>query len=76
MYLLTNYGSTHEQDLYRVNTLRAMGYDPFVMVYEKPTAPPITRHLQRWVNHKRIFHTVPNFEDYAPARKEMEKWRM
>lgn len=76
VYLLTNYGSTHEQDLYRVNTLRAMGYDPFVMVYEKPTAPPITRHLQRWVNHKRIFHTVPNFEDYAPARKEMEKWRM
>ena len=58
VYVLTNYGSTHEQDLYRVNTLRAMGYDPYVMVYERPTAPAITRHLQRWVNNKRIFHTV------------------
>ena len=43
VYVLTNYGSTHEQDLYRVETLRRMGFDPFVMIYEKPTAPPITR---------------------------------
>lgn len=70
VYVLTNYGSTHEQDLYRVNTLRAIGYDPYVMIYERPTAPPITRHLQRWVNNKRIFYTVPNFSDYAPIRKE------
>ena len=39
VYVLTNYGSTHEQDLYRVNTLRALGYDPYVMIYERPTAP-------------------------------------
>ena len=72
VYVLTNYGSTHEQDLYRVNTLRAMGYDPYVMVYERPTAPAITRHLQRWVNNKRIFHTVASFADYAPAQKLIE----
>lgn len=40
VYLLTNYGSTHEQDLYRVETLRQMGFDPYVMIYEKPTAHP------------------------------------
>ena len=34
VYVLTNYGSTHEQDLFRVNTLRQMGFDPYVMVYE------------------------------------------
>lgn len=68
VYVLTNFGSTHEQDLYRVNTLRAMGYDPYVMVYERPSAPPITRHLQRWVNNKRIFHSVFNFADYTPAK--------
>ena len=55
VYVLTNFGSTHEQDLYRVNTLRAMGYDPYIMVYDRPSAPAITRHLQRWVNNKRIF---------------------
>ena len=69
VYVLTNFGSTHEQDLYRVNTLRRMGYDPYIMVYDRPSAPPVTRHLQRWVNNKRIFYTVLNFEDYAP-RKE------
>ena len=70
VYVLTNFGSTHEQDLYRVNTLRAMGYDPYIMVYDRPSAPAITRHLQRWVNNKRIFHIVPDFSDYAPIRKE------
>ena len=68
VYVLTNFGSTHEQDLYRVETLRGMGYDPYVMVYDRPSAPPITRQLQRWVNNKRIFHTVPSFADYIPGR--------
>ena len=68
VYVLTNYDSTHEQDLYRVETLRGMGYDPYVMVYDRPTAPKITRQLQRWVNNKRIFYTVKNFSDYIPNR--------
>ena len=72
VYVLTNYGSTHEQDLYRVDTLRGLGFDPYVMVYDRPSAPPITRHLQRWVNNKRIFHTVRDFADYAPAKRLRE----
>ena len=67
VYVLTNYGSTQEQDLYRIYTLREMGYEPFVMVYEKPTAPPETRKLQRWVNNKWLFHAVPDFKDYDPT---------
>lgn len=70
VYVLTNYGSTLEQDLYRVETLRDMGYSPYVMIYDRPNAPKITRHLQRWVNNKRIFYTVHDFSDYEPARKE------
>ena len=65
VYVLTNYKSTHEQDLYRVETLRDMGYDPYVMIYERPTAPKITRQFQRWVNNKRIFYTVRDFSNYA-----------
>lgn len=72
VYLLTNYGSTHEQDLYRVETLRQMGFDPYVMIYEKPTAPPITRHLQRWVNNKRLFYAIPSFSDYEPVKKMLD----
>ena len=66
VYVLVNFGSTHEQDLYRVDTLRRMGYDPYVMVYNRPTAPRVTRQLQRWVNNKRIFYTVEHFSDYCP----------
>ena len=55
--------------LFRAETLRRMGFDPYIMVYERPTAPPITRHLQRWVNNKRIFRTVEHFADYEPVKK-------
>ena len=72
VYVLTNHGSTHEQDLYRVESLRRMGYDPYVMVYDRPSAPHITRHLQRWVNNKRIFHSVTNFADYEPGKRLVE----
>ena len=66
VYVLTNYGSTQEQDLYRIYILREMGYDPYVMIYEKPSAPPETRKLQRWTNNKRFFHAVPDFKDFDP----------
>ncbi|MBD5532820.1 MAG: hypothetical protein HDQ98_11615 [Lachnospiraceae bacterium] len=66
VYVLTNYGSTPEQDLYRIYTLRDMGYDPYVMIYEKPTAPPETKLLQRWVNNKWFFRAVPDFKDFDP----------
>ena len=71
VYVLTNYGSTHEQDLYRVETLRGMGYTPYVMVYDRPSAPKITLQLQRWVNNKRIFYTVSRFEDYIDGRRKL-----
>ena len=70
VYVLTNYGSTLEQDLYRIETLRDMGFSPYVMVYDRPNAPAVTRHLQRWVNNKRIFHTVMHFSDYTAGRRE------
>lgn len=70
VYVLCNYASNHEQDLYRVNQLRAMGYYPYVMIYDKPSAPAITKKLQRWVNNRRIFGSVPHFEDYLNYTKK------
>ena len=64
VYVLVNFGSTHEQDLYRIYMLRDMGYSPYVMVYEKPTAPEETRRLQRWVNNRRLFYSIKDFRDY------------
>lgn len=73
VYVLTNYNSSHEQDLYRIYTLRDMGFDPYVMIYEKPTAPPVTRKLQRWVNNKWLFRAVLDFNDFAPTGWEKRK---
>lgn len=35
VYVLTNYWSTHEQDLERCYKLRILGFKPYVMVYDK-----------------------------------------
>ena len=72
VYVLTNHGTTHEEDLFRVETLRSMNYDPYVMVFDRPNAPPVTRQLQRWVNNKRIFYTVARFEEYLPGMIQKE----
>lgn len=66
VYVLTNFGSTMEENLYRVYTLRELGYDPYIMIYDKPNAPREIRRLQRWVNNKAIFRSCANFEDYKP----------
>lgn len=64
VYVLTNYNSTLEEDLYRIYTLRDLGYSPYVMIYQKETAPKQIRQLQRWVNCRWIFRSVEKFEDY------------
>lgn len=66
VYCLTNFNSTMERNLYRIYTLRDMGYDPYVMIYDKPNASKEIRRLQRWCNNKFIFKSCPKFEDYNP----------
>lgn len=64
VYCLTNFNSSMEENLYRIYTLRDLGYDPYVMVYDKPHAPQEIKRLQRWVNNKYIFKSCKRFEDY------------
>lgn len=68
VYVLTNFNSTHEQDLERIYKLRDMGYTPYVMIYDKYNSPQQTRYLQRWCNNKIIFRTQPDFSKYDPKR--------
>ena len=70
VYCLTNFGSTMEENLYRIYTLRDYGFDPYVMVYDKPNAPKEIRDLQRWVNNPRIFRSCDKFEDYKKVVTE------
>jgi len=60
-YVLIGYDTTPEEDLYRVQTLHALGVDSFAMPYDKDD--PYQRRFTRWCNHKAIFKTVA-WEDY------------
>lgn len=60
-YVLIGYWSTPEEDLMRVERLRDLEVDPFVMPYNK--ADPYQKAFTRWVNHKATFKSV-NWKDY------------
>lgn len=68
VYCLTNFGSTMEENLYRIYTLRDLGYNPYVMIYDKPNAPKEIKKLQRWVNNKFVFRKCERFEDYQKGK--------
>lgn len=67
VYVLTNYNTSHEEDLYRVENLKSMQYEPFIMIFDKPNAPKITKHLQRYVNNRFIFYST-TWEDYMKGK--------
>lgn len=69
VYVLTNFNSTMQENLYRIYTLRDLGYDPYVMIYDKPNAPKEIRDLQRWCNAKFIFNSCRDFNDYKKAEQ-------
>ena len=62
-YVLVGFGTTEIEDLHRVEVLRELGVDPFVMPYDK--ADHYQKRFARWANHKAIFKTVA-WEDYKP----------
>ena len=66
VYVLCNFNTTIEQDLERIYTLREIGYDPYVMLYDKEHIPKGSelKKMQRWVNNRFIFAKTPRFEDY------------
>lgn len=68
VYVLTNFDTTMDENLYRIYALRDMGYTPYVMIYDKPNAPREIRLLQRWCNNKLIFRSEPDFAKYDPRR--------
>lgn len=66
-YVLVGFDSTHDQDMYRVMTLRDYGCDPYVMPYNKSDV--YQRKFARWVNHKAIFKSV-SWGDYSDGIKK------
>ena len=63
VYILVNFDTTIEQDIYRIQLCRELNFSPYPMIYDKTHADPIYRQLQRWSNNF-IFWKCPTFEEY------------
>lgn len=69
-YVLIGYYFSPDIDLYRVETLRDLGIDPFVMPYDRSDL--YQRTFARWVNHKAIFKKV-KWDNYRERVSNQEK---
>ena len=70
VYILCGFDTSFEQDLERVNVLRELGFNPYVMLYNKGNIPKGNklRHLQRWCNNRIVFRSCERFEDYQKRK--------
>ncbi len=66
VYILVNYDTTLEQDLYRIQLCRELRFSPYPMIYDKEHAASVYRKMQRWCSNF-IFWKVPTFEEYKNA---------
>lgn len=66
VYILVNYNTTIEEDIYRIEFVKSLGFSPFVMVYDKHKINNNTVYmqLQRWVNSPRLFWSC-SFKSYV-----------
>lgn len=69
VYILVNFDTTIEQDLYRIQLCRELKFSPYPMIYDKEHADPIYRKLQRWCNNF-IFWQTPTFEEYVGTKRK------
>ena len=65
VYILTNFDTTIEEDLYRLQKVKELGYLPDIRIYRKPSAPQVLKDLQRWCNNRILFRSC-DFMDYVP----------
>ena len=63
VYVLTEYDTTLEQDLHRVQVLKDLGVIPFVMRFDRQRQNKEMTRFSRWVN-RRTYQWIP-FEDYV-----------
>lgn len=74
VYMLTNYNTTIEEDLYRIQKVKELGYCSDVRIYRKDALkrPHILRDLQRWSNNRFIYQSC-DFMDYKPRENKTVK---
>lgn len=70
VYVLTNYWSTHEEDLHRIYTLRSLGYMPFVMIYDKQK---FVDSRGRWLSDDKMTYAPEQLKHFKVCQ-HMQRW--
>jgi hypothetical protein len=70
VYVLVNFNTTFEQDLYRIYKIKEIGANPFVMVFEKEKADKKYRYLQRYVNGRMLFRKINSFDEFLQYQND------
>jgi len=66
-FVLTGFDSDMASDIERINILRGLGVDPYVMLYDAKQAPRLLREYSGWVNMKWAFKKY-TFEEFLKIR--------
>lgn len=74
VFCLVNFDTSHEQDMERIEAIRKCECHPFVMTYDKPSAPAITRRLQRWTNHTLFYAHYSDFYEFQKNNYKEVIW--
>jgi radical SAM superfamily enzyme YgiQ (UPF0313 family) len=72
VYVLVNFNTTFEQDLYRINKIREIGASPYVMIYEAKTANKKYINLREWVNARVKWRTNKTFNEFLEKREKLK----
>lgn len=77
VFCLTNFDTSHEQDMERVGVIQECECQPYVMIYNKPSARAITRRLQRWTNNTALYAKYRDFIEYQRDNYKavIESWQ-
>ena len=67
VYILVNFDTTIEQDLYRIQLCRELNFSPYPMIYDKQHCDSAYKRMQRWCNNF-IFWKVKTFEEYTRTK--------
>lgn len=76
VFCLTNFDTTFEQDMERIELIQSLEYWPFVMVYNKPSALKIIRRLQRWCDNPILYGKCRDFYEFQAHnyKKVLYSW--
>lgn len=64
VFMLVGFDTTFAEDMQRISLIQSCECWPYVMVYNKPSAPAILRRLQRWTNAAACYATAKDFFEY------------